>query len=235
MVHTGNDDLAMVAAERALAAAAAGQDELQHATLCGTASWVLLHQGRTTEAEKVAAAAAARIEPRMSQATPEHLTVYGSLLLTAVAPAATASRAADVDTYLGLARSAAGPVAHDRHDYWTSFGPTQVAMQATYANAVLGRPGKALKAAEGVHRADLLPISWGAHHLDKAQALATDNKAEGNRRAALALKAAYDVSPQWFRHQGLARSLTRELAYRKTRAGEPLSTLMAAIAPPAER
>lgn len=235
LVHTGNDDLAMVAAERAVAAAAAGDDVLQHATLCGTASWVLLHQGRTAEAERVAVTAAQRIEPKMSAATPEHLTVWGSLLLTAVAPAATASKADDVDTYIGLARAAAGPMEADRHDYWTSFGPVQAAMQATYANAVLGRPGRALRAAEGVRREGLLPISWGAHHLDIAQALATDNRADGNRRAAEALKTAYDVSPQWFRHQGLARSLTRELVYRKTRSGEPLDTLMAAVSTPGDR
>ena len=235
MVHTGNDDLAMIAAERALAAAVAGDDELQHATLCVTASWVLLHQGRADEAERVAADAAQRIEPRTAQPSPEHLTVWGSLLLSAVAPAVTASRASDADTYISLARSAARKMEHDRHDYWTSFGPAQVAMQATYANAALGRPGKALEAAKDVRRDDLLPISWGAHHLDVAQALATDGRPGRDRQAAAALKEAYDVSPQWYRHQGLARTLTRELAYRKTRAGEPLSTLMAAVGPPGDR
>lgn len=231
MVHVGSDDLAMVAAERALKAAAAGDDELQHATLMGTASWVLLHQGRTAEAERVAASAAEGIEPRMSAATPEHLTVWGSLLLTAVAPAATASRADNAEAYIGLARSAAGRFEADRHDYWTSFGPTQVAMQACYANAVLGRPGRALKAAEGVRRENLLGISWGAHHLDRAQALATDGRPGRDRQAVEALAVAHAVSPEWFRHQGLARSLTRELADRRSRLGEPLATLVAAVGP----
>jgi transcriptional regulator with XRE-family HTH domain len=229
MVHVGSDDLAMVAAERALHAAANGDDELQHAILAGTASWVLLHQGRAGEAEQVARVAAEKIEPRMSSATPEHLTVWGSLLLSAAAPAATASRGADVESYIGLARSAAGRFEADRHDYWTSFGPTQVSMQACYANTVLGRPGRALKAAQGVRRKDLLGISWGAHHLDKAQALATDGRPGDNRRAVDALAVAHGVSPEWFRHQGLARSLTRELADRRTRLGEPLSTLMESI------
>jgi transcriptional regulator with XRE-family HTH domain len=227
MIHTGNDDLAMVAAERALAAAALGDDELQHATLAGTASWVLLHQGRPADAERVAAKAAEKIEPRMSSASPEHLTVWGSLLLSAAAPAATASRADDVTTYIGLARSAAGPLEEDRHDYWVSFGRTQVAMQDCYTSAVLGRPGRALKAAQGVRKADLLHISWGAHKLDVAQAWAADGQHDSEAAGALAL--AYEVSPEWFRHQGLARSLTRELAERRTRLGEPLSTLMAAI------
>lgn len=229
MVHVGSDDLAMVAAERAIAAAAQGDDELLHATLLGTASWVLLHQGRAAEAEKVAASAAEKIEPRMSSATPAHLTVWGSLLLTAAAPAAAASRADDVDTYLGLARSAAGPFEADRHDYWVSFGRTQVAMQTTYANAVLGRPGRALEAARQVRRSDLLGISWGAHHLDKAQALAADARPDADKQAVEALLVAHDVSPEWFRHQGAARSLTQEMASRRARLGEPLSTLMAAV------
>jgi transcriptional regulator with XRE-family HTH domain len=229
MVHTGNDDLAMVAAERALHAARAGDDELQHATLLGTASWVLLHQGRTADAERVAADAALRIEPRMSSATPQHLVVWGSLLLSAAAPAAADARGADVEAYISVARSAAGPMEHDRHDYWVSFGPTQVAMQATYANAVMGRPGRAIEAARKVRREDLLGISWGAHHLDKAQALATDGRAGDDRKAVQALAVAHGVSPEWFRHQGLARTLTRELADRRTRLGEPLATLVEAV------
>jgi transcriptional regulator with XRE-family HTH domain len=226
MVHTGNDDLAMVAAERALTAAKAGNDELQHATLAGTASWVLLHQGRPAEAEKVAASAALAIEPRMSAATPEHLTVWGSLLLSAAAPAATALRADDVTEYIRIARAAAGGLESDRHDYWVSFGPSQVAMQDCYTSSVLGRVGRALKAAGQVHRGDLLRISWGAHKLDLAQAYAADRKHD--TRAVEALSEAHDVSREWFRHQGLARSLTRELAERK-RFGEPLDTLMATV------
>jgi transcriptional regulator with XRE-family HTH domain len=227
MVHTGNDDLAMVAAERALSAAKAGDDELQHATLAGTASWVLLHQGRAAEAEKVAAAAALAIEPRMSSATPEHLTVWGSLLLSAAAPAASASRDSDVSEYIGIARAAAGRFGQDRHDYWVSFGPSQVAMQDTYTSVVLGRVGRAVKAAGQVHREDLLGISWGAHKLDLAQAYAADGKRDA--KAVAALTEAHAVSREWFRHQGLARSLTRELAERKGRLGEPLDTLVATI------
>jgi transcriptional regulator with XRE-family HTH domain len=234
MIHAGHDDLAMVAAERALAAAANGNDELQHATLAGTVSWVLLHQGRTADAERVAAAAAAKAEPRTQAATPGHVTVYGSLLLSAAAPAATASRGSDVETYIGLARSAAARWDRDRHDYWTSFGPTQVAMQDTYTSAVLGRPGRALRAARGVRQDNLLPISWGAHHLDRAQALAMNAKPGSDGKAAQALAVAHGVSPEWFRHQGLARSLTRELASRKARLGEPLNTLMASLGAPDE-
>jgi transcriptional regulator with XRE-family HTH domain len=222
MVHVGNDDLAMIAAERALTAAATGNDELQYATLAGTASWVLLHQARLEDAEHVAKVAAERIEPKMSSATPEHLTVWGALLLTAAAPAATASKADNVDTYIGLARSAAGKFGQDRHDYWVSFGPTQVAMQTTYTSTVLGHSGRALKAAQDVHRENLLHISYGAHKLDVAQSL-VDLRRGGE--AVDALLEAHSVSPEWFRHQGLARGLVRELVDRQRRLTPALRKL----------
>lgn len=226
MVHTGHDDLAAVAAERGVAASARGDDELQHAMLAGTASWVLLHQARHAEAEDVARRAAEAIEPRMSSATPEHLTVWGSLLLSAAAPAASAGRADDTADHIGLARSAAARFDQDRHDYWTSFGPVQVAMQDCYTSATLGRPGRALKAAEGVRRENLLHISWGAHKLDVAVALAD---ARRDRDAVEALSEAHGVSAEWFRHQGMARSLVRELVERQRRLSGPLRQLATTV------
>jgi transcriptional regulator with XRE-family HTH domain len=215
MVHTGNDDLAAVGAERALAAAWRGSDPLQHASLAGTVSWVLLHQGRLGDAERVARLAAEQIEVPISRATPEHLTVWGALLLSAAAPAAAASRGAEVSDYIGLSRAAAGRFDHDRHDYWVSFGPTQVAMQATHTFAVLGRSGDALKAAGQVRRPDLLAISWGAHKLDVAQAcLDTPRRRHDAIRA---LWEAHQVSPEWFRHQGLARSMVRDVVEHERR------------------
>lgn len=222
MVHVGNDDLAAVAAERAVSAARGGDDELQHAMVIGTASWVLLHQARHEEAERVAVRAADDVEPRLSKATPEQLTVYGSLLLTAAAPAASAGKTEETGDYIGVARSAAARFETDRHDYWTSFGPTQVSMQDCYTSATLGRPAQALKAARGVRRESLLHISWGAHKLDVAQAL-TD--ARRDRDAIEALSEAHGVSAEWFRHQGLARTLVRELAERQRRLSGPLKTL----------
>jgi transcriptional regulator with XRE-family HTH domain len=223
MVHMGNDDLAAVAAERALSAAARGDDELQHATLAGTASWVLLHQGRHADAELVARKAAEAVEPRaMGTAPREHVTVYGALLLSAAAPAAASAKASGVDGYMDAAGEAAALLPEDRHDYWVSFGPTQLAMQQCYTSAVLGEPGAALAAARGVRQADLLPISWGAHHLDVAQACVDARK---YRLAIGALLTACEVSPQWFRHQGPARGLVRQLVEHERRLSPPLKRL----------
>lgn len=211
MVHVGNDDLAMAAALRALGAAHRGNDELQHATIAGTASWVLLHQARLCEAEHVARAAAEKIEVVMSKATPEHLTVWGALLLSAAAPAAAAAKADEVREYIGLARTAAARWDEDRHDYWVSFGPTQAEMQACHTASVLGQPAEALKAAARVRREDLLHISWGAHKLDVAQALLDARRLED---ATGALLESCSVSPEWFRHQPLARTLVGDIRDR---------------------
>src|SRR5207248_7596767 len=66
LVHLGKEDLAAVAAERAIAAASSADDERLHAMMQGTFAWVLLHQGRLEEAERIASAAADRIEPTIS-------------------------------------------------------------------------------------------------------------------------------------------------------------------------
>jgi transcriptional regulator with XRE-family HTH domain len=151
LVHLGRDDLAAVGAERAIAAAKAGEDELQWATLYGTYVWVLLNQARMDEAERLAAHTAERIEPKLSAATQEHLTVWGGMVLWAMAAAAAADKADSAIEYISLARAGAARMPRDRHDYEVNFGPTQVAMQATHAYAALRLPDKALAAA-GSHR-----------------------------------------------------------------------------------
>lgn len=222
MVHVGRDDLAAIAAERALAAAYRGEDELQHATLFGTVSWVMLHQARLADAERVARLAAEKAEPSLSKATPQHLTVWGALLLSAAAPAAAASKNAEVADYIGLARAAAGRFEQDRHDYWVSFGPTQVAMQAAHTFSVMGRASDALRAASSVRRPDLLRISFGAHQLDVAQALLDARRSED---AVTALWQAHSVSAEWFRHQGLARTLVKDALEHERRVTPTLRRL----------
>lgn len=226
LVHVGHDDLAAIAIERALAAAADGDDELQQAVLYGTAAWVYMHQGRPDAAEQVARTAADRIEPSLSKATPQQLTVWGALLLWAAAAAADQGHASETADYLGLARAAAGRFSEDRHDYWTNFGPTQVAMQAVHAAAVLERPSEALQAATQVRRADLLGISWGAHQLDVAKAYSDGRR---GREAVEALSKAHSIAPEWFRQQGPARYLVRRVVEHERRLTPAMRTLAAAV------
>ena len=226
LVHLGKDDLAALAAERGINAAAAGDDELQWATVHGTFAWTLLHQGRTEASERHALWVAERIEPSIPRATPEHLTVWGGVVLWAMAAAVAGGRRDAAVDHIGLARSAAGRFENDRHDYNTNFGPTQLAMQATHAYAVLGEPAKALKAADGVRRDDLFTISYGRHLVDVAQA----NVDAGDLRAAeRTLLEADGLSSEWFRHQGPARSLVGELVHESRRLSPPLRRLASSV------
>jgi transcriptional regulator with XRE-family HTH domain len=225
-VHTGSEDLATIGAERGVLAAAQGDDELQWATLNGTYAWALLAQGRLEESERHAAQVAGRIEPSMSSASPQHLTAWGGLLLTALAPAAAAGREAEAAELISLARAGASRLGEDRHDYQASFGPTQVAMQATHAYTMLGHPRRALDAARAVRREDLQPISWGRHLLDVAQSQVEAKREE----AALAtLHTAHGVSPEWFRHQLPARAIVADLVERGRRLTPALRTLARAV------
>ncbi|MGH3121347.1 MAG: helix-turn-helix domain-containing protein, partial [Streptosporangiaceae bacterium] len=213
LVHLGKEDLAAVAAERAISAAASAGDERLHAMMQGTYAWVLLHQGRLEEAERIAAAAADRIEPPFS-APAEHIAAWGSLLMTALGPAAAAGRDT-VEDYIRLASAGAERLGRRVRVYQTSFAPATVHMQATYAYAVAREPGRALEAAGRVRPGDLPgTISRGRHLLDVAQAHAD---ARHGTEATAVLAKASALAPVWFRHQGVARVLVSELLEQQHR------------------
>lgn len=223
MVHLGRDDLAAIGAERAIRAAAEGDDEWQWATVHGTYSWVLLHQARLTEAEELAARIAQRIEPSFS-APDAHLAAWGNLLMTALAPAAAAGK--DVADYVAMASAGAERLGRRVDIYETAFGPTSVQMQTVHAYAVLKEPGKALDAAKKVKPGELRGISRGAHLLDVATA---QTDARRPRAAVETLRTARDMAPVWFRHQGIARSLVREIREVETRPSPGLRSLVNAL------
>lgn len=225
LVHMGKEDLAAVAAERAITSAAASGDELLHAMLRGTYAWVLLHQGRFGEAEHLAAGVADGIEPSFS-APAHHLAVWGNLLMTALAPAAAGG--GDFGDYISRASAAAERLGRKVDIYQTSFGAALVHMQACHAYAVTRDPAKSLAAAGKLHPGDLAGISYGRHLLDVAQAR-TD--ARRSHAAIAVLAQARALAPVWFRHQGIARVLVNDLCEQQKRLSPPLRALAASIDP----
>ncbi|GAA0317718.1 helix-turn-helix domain-containing protein [Actinoallomurus spadix] len=170
LVRYGRCALAEAAAERAIQAAEGGGDELEWETLHGTYSWTLLCEGRPRASEEHAVSIAARTEPAMDEAALRDLTVWGGLLLAAMAAASAAERTAPATEYLGLAGSAAHRFARDRLDYHVGFGPARVAREATHAYAMLHEPGLALRSAGDVHAGELSRTSYGRHLIDVARA-----------------------------------------------------------------
>jgi DNA-binding Xre family transcriptional regulator len=214
MVYMGQYDLAAIATERALSVARRGDDELLWANLHATFCWMLLNAGRFAEAESHAVRIAGQIEPTMSKASADHVAVWGGLLLKALAAAAAGSRNPEAREYISLAHAGASRVDADRTVYgWMQFGPTQVAMQETHAYTMLGRPTHALRAAQGVQRDQLLPLSYGRHLLDVARSQLDTRSQE----VVATLRRAQQVSPEWFRHQAIARATVAEVVNQHRR------------------
>jgi transcriptional regulator with XRE-family HTH domain len=227
MVHMGKEDLAALGAERAITAAAASDDELLHAILQGTYAWVLLHQGRLAESEQLAVTVADRIEPSFS-APAEHVAAWGTLLITALAPAAAAGR--NFADYISLASAAAERIGSPTETYLgqSAFGRASVTMQACHAYAVTREPAKALTAARKLSPGDLTGISYARHLLDVAQAHAD---ARHSRAATAVLVETRTLAPVWFRHQGIARSLVADLCEQQKRLSPALRELAASVDP----
>jgi transcriptional regulator with XRE-family HTH domain len=225
LVHMGKEDLAALAAERGVAAAAASDDVLLYAMLRGTYAWVLLHQGRFAEAEGLAASVASGIEPSFS-APARHVAVWGNLLMTALAPAAAAG--GDFSGYISLASAAAERLGGKVDIYQTSFGPALVHMQTCHAYSVVREPAKALAAARRLHPGDLAGISQGRHLLDVAQAHTDARHAQA---ATAVLSQARALAPVWFRHQGIARILVNDLVEQQKRLSSPLRDLATSVDP----
>jgi len=222
-MHMGKEELAAIAAGRAAATAATGDDELLHACMLGTYAWVLLHQGRLDEAERLGAGTASAIEPAFS-APPSHIAAWASLLMTALAPAAAAGN--DVSEYVTLASSGAERIGRRIRVYNTTFALASVAVQAVHAYAVLREPGKALDAARRVDLGQLPgTIYQGRHLLDVAQ---TQVDARRGPAATATLARARVMAPVWFRHQGVARSLVLELCEQQHRLTPQLRELATA-------
>jgi transcriptional regulator with XRE-family HTH domain len=220
MVHLGKEDVAAVAAERALTAAEQAEDNLLVAAMQGTYAWVLLHQGRLDESERIAVAAADRVQPSFTDGDKD-IAVWGNLLMTALAPAAAAGR--DVDDYVRLASAGAERIGHRVRVWNTSFAGASVHMQAVHAYAVKREPAKALSASERLDVAELPgPISRGRHLLDVAQAQVDLRR---DHDATVTLARARAVSPGWWGHQGVALVLVDELVGRQRRLPRALREL----------
>lgn len=134
-------DAAFMAVRRAVELADLANDELLSAALRGSVSWQLPVQGRFDEAERVTTRTAHSIESTGEVGT-DHLSVFGSLIISAATANARGNNASRARDLLGESREVAARVGVDRSDYETPFGPSQVVMQTVNVGVVT----------EGLHR-----------------------------------------------------------------------------------
>jgi transcriptional regulator with XRE-family HTH domain len=155
-VWASESELVWTVADRAMTAA---QEADTLAALAG-AAWTLgmvqRSAGDTDGALTLATDAAALLEPRLEDGTPEIGALAGAMHLHAAATCARAGREGDAWRHWDTARTVAERLPAGYHHPWTMFGSANVALHAVSVNADLSKSAEARAQAEQID-ADQIP------------------------------------------------------------------------------
>jgi len=188
-------------------------------------AWLLLRQDRFDEAERLATVTAEEIEPRLSTAKPGELALWGELLQR-VASAAIRNNRPDVAKEARRMTATAASALSREHvnfrQHWTTFGPVTAEAKAIEDLALVGDHRGV------INRADEGPVgpkglkkfgrpsanNWDRHRLDVARAHA---KLGSHQDAMDELSTIKASSPEWLRHQSMARYVMTDILERRKR------------------
>jgi tetratricopeptide (TPR) repeat protein len=187
--------------------------------------WLLLRQDRFDESEQLAEQTAAEIEPRMSEATPANLAVWGELWLRVAAASVRNNRPDVAQEARRMARTAGGALDGEHVDFpahWSAFGPVTAEAKAVEDLSLIGDARGVLR------RADDGPLStkamrnygtlstnnWGRHRLDVARA----HVVLGSHQDAMdELTRIRRTSGEWMTHQPMARRVMEDILKTRKR------------------
>ncbi|MEU3625711.1 hypothetical protein BS329_38680 [Amycolatopsis coloradensis] len=214
LVHLGHPDTAWLAWDRAKQAAKRGSDPLRISALHGSASWLLLTEGRYEDAVKVAIQTAEKIEVAGKASLPQ-LSVYGQLMLSAATATGRnvklRTRAEKAADFLQEARAMAERTG-ERNDYESAFGRNQVIMQTADVQVVTEQYSKVLRTARQMPRDAGLPLAARSRHLtDVAFAQTRLGMDDHASNTVLSISAS---APDWISHQTLYKHVVGELDAR---------------------
>jgi tetratricopeptide (TPR) repeat protein len=219
LTQIGAHDLAYQAIREAIADAHADGDWIAAAVGVIAECWLFIRQGRLLDAKRTAAEAADRMEPRLSKATVDELSVWGWLLLRAAAAAVRNNQEDEAKDFLRLARTAAAGLGKETvpgRCRWTILIPATVAMKEVEHHVVIGNWQQALRLAERIRPAQrMLPDDRHRHELDLAKAHAELTNYTDALRILVGLRT---QAPQWLRHQRMGREIARKIFHSRSRA-----------------
>ncbi|MGW8630645.1 helix-turn-helix domain-containing protein [Streptomyces sp. NPDC055793] len=218
-------DMAYHALSRAIMDARdAGETQLAATGVVGM-GWLLLRQDRFDEAEQLAATTAEEIEPRPSTATPGQWAVWGELNLR-VASAARRNNRPDVAKVARRMAATAASALDREHvnfrQHWTTFGPVTAETKVIEdlaligdARGVLNRLSDGPVSPKAVKRLGRPSANnWGRHRLDVAKA----HVILGSHQDAMdELASVKEESPEWLRHQAMARHVMGDILKHRKR------------------
>jgi transcriptional regulator with XRE-family HTH domain len=207
LVKLNDDAFAWTLADRALQAAQAGSDPLTLADGRRTVATVLRRTGRPAQARSLLARAASDIAPGAA-ATPDQLSMYGTLLETAAYTAAVDGNREAASELIGEARRAATQLGHDAHRH-SAFGPANVTLYQVSIAQVLGDNGTAIEHARTLRPAEIPTAERrGRYWIDVARAFHQWGKPENCYRALLAAERA---APAEVRYRPPVHRITEDL------------------------
>jgi tetratricopeptide (TPR) repeat protein len=221
LTKLGETDLAWIAAERGLSAVRPIGDPVIIGSLFRSVGHALLSTGRFQDAVRLTNDAAGYLDQHLADATPELLSVYGTLLLGGSVAAARASDADTARGFLTAADDAATRLGKDANHLWTAFGPTNVAIHRVATADELGDFQVALDLAPRVDTAGLPTERRVRHALEVSRAYSSRNRQDD---ALAVLLDAEQMAPEQVRHHFLGRQLV--LTWIRHQRGKPSSTLV---------
>lgn len=223
LTKLGDANAAWMTAERGMAAAAGSHDLATLGAASRVLSYALGSAGRTAEAERLGIGVAEALEPGLSHASGDYLSVYGSLMLKGAMAAAQAGRNRYAEDLLDEAEAAARRVGEGHNYRHTAFGPSNVIAHRVAAAVDLGDGGRAVTLAQQV-RAEHLPAKERCAHLliDAARGYAQWKKLAP---ALDTLLAAERLAPEEVQGQPKARDLVQDLLEHQPRRDNRLRGL----------
>ena len=221
LTKVGETELAWIAAERFLPAVERAESPLLLAASAYHLGHVFLRAGQVDQAIGVTMAAARALEPGLASATPEHLSAWGALHLTAVIAVARQDDRVAVRQLLGEARATADRLGQDRNDFWTAFGPTNVALHEVSTAVELGDAGKVVRKGEALDPS-CFPLGLLGRRAQVFIDLARGYTQQRKDAAAVnMLLEAERIAPEAVRYQVIVKEMLRELLRREHRASTP--------------
>lgn len=220
LTKVGETDLAWIAADRGLAAAQQSDNAAVTGSLFRSVTHCLLSNGRFDAAVQLVSAAADYLRPGLREASPEFLSIYGTLFLAGSMAAARADDRSTTRDFLAEADQAAQRLGRDANHMWTAFGPTNVAIHRVATAAELGDMQVAVDLGPQVDTSGLPIERRTRHNLEVARALSAHNRMDD---ALSMILEAEQWAPEQVRSHYLARELV--LTWVRNQRGRPSRTL----------
>ena len=217
----GDSNLALIAAERGLAEAQKYEDPLILGSLARAVAHSLLSRGDLEPAMTRVLNWGRYLRRNEIEDSRQFWSVYGTLNFVGAMAAARFGDRDAVKMFMNESQISARKVQKDCNDFWTAFGPTNVAIHQVATHMELGDLRVAVDLGPLVNTSSLPVERRVRHSLETARAL----NRYGQREQAMAMVlSAAQSAPYHARHHFLSRQLTEH--WLKTQKGRPPASLV---------